>query len=211
MSAYRKTQLQGRIERYLQLLAAEPPAGYVTYAIKEPVASARHADDGIPFYVGETTNLARRARQHLRRGGSPTHDRHSVYWHIYRLLAAERLPRFVILERTASRAASLQSEAQWAQRFLEQGHVLANQWTEHKAGKARATVPGKRLWSFTLAEAAADGLTLRVECRRCKTSLPLPLASVMAAAPPATRLGALRLAVGCPACDFVPCLRVAAG
>lgn len=182
--------------------------GYVTYAIKEPLSIRRHADDGIPFYVGQTSNLARRARQHLLRGGAPTNDQESVYWHIYRLLATDRIPRFVVLERTTTLASALESETRWVQRFLEQGYVLANQWSEHKAGKTKAVVPTKRLWAFTLAEALADDLKLRIACRRCKTCLLLPLGTLIEVASPTTKLQDLRRTVSCPNCGFVPCLGV---
>lgn len=208
MPTSKKTELQSRIERYLKSLSAEATVGYVTYAIKEPVSAWRHLEDGIPFYVGETSNLARRARQHFLRGGAPTNDRQSVYWHIYRLLAADRIPRFVVLERTTTRASSLESETRWAQHFLEQGYVLANRWSEHKAGKNKVLVPSKRLWAFTLAEALADDLTLQISCRRCKTSALLPLESVMKATRPTIKLQDLRRTVSCPSCGFIPCLCV---
>jgi hypothetical protein len=118
------------------------------------------------------------------------------------------MPRFVVLERTTTRASALESETKWVQRFLEQGYVLANQWSEHKAGKKKAVVPSNRLWAFTLAEALADDLKLQIACCRCKTCLLLPLGTVMGAASPTTKLQDLRRTVSCPNCAFVPCLEV---
>jgi hypothetical protein len=202
--------LETKIMRYIGELNSCPLNGtdYVTYAIKERIRSVGLPDHELPFYVEQTSNLGRRALEHFKEGAWPTTDRRSVYWRMHQILKAYRVPVFEVLERTTTLTSSLRSESTWVQRFIEEGHAITNQWTEHKPGKFDGRVPAKRIWAFTLRQALLDGVSLAIDCKKCGCSLDLPLEDVANVARLQTTLHELRSTFRCPQCGATPCLRV---
>jgi hypothetical protein len=208
----RHEELEIKIRRQIRQLKACPLNGtdYVTYVIKDRVREVGKADVEVPFYVGQTSDLGRRALEHFKAGGWPTTDEASVYWRMYQILAAYRMPVFDILERTPTLATSLLSESSWVQRFISEGYVIWNQWSEHRPGKFAGVVPSKRLWTFTLREALMDDLRLSIGCRACGHVLDLPLEAVAQVAPLSSRLCDIRNRFRCPNCGAARCLRLSA-
>ena len=208
----RHLALESRINRYIAELKTCPLSGtdYVTYAIIERIRAVGQSDRQLPFYVGQTSNLARRARQHFKAGGQPTKDSVSVYGRMYRIMQSFQMPQFEILERKATLAASLLSESMWVQRMRAQGHAVTNQWAEHQPGKFKGSVPAKRLWGCTLRQALIDNLQLSISCQQCGNTLPLPLEQIAAIVLLTTTLQEIRSGFCCPQCQAVPCLKVSA-
>ena len=198
-----------RMERRL----AEQDKGptYVTYVIRDPVTHD-------PFYVGQTSNIVKRFRSHMRRGGTCTKGRSGLYPRIYRLLADGKVPFFEILERVGTLEESLKSETRWIHAFRREGHRLVNRWGEHTAKAAAKSgsrrkgdevfVPAKRLWRFTIEQAYVHGIGLKIDCRRCRLNVPLDLIEVADRCGEQTCLAQIRKVVSCPQCGNRKCLRI---
>lgn len=204
-----------KIDQKLKQLPADgPEAGYVVYVIKDP----RDGDpcdwtDGTPFYVGQTHNLRRRAKQHLRDGGS-AESIHPLHRRLYAILQSRRVPIFQVLYRTTTRLQALETERQWALKLMAEGHPLTNEWLEHRSPASSiysdgTGVPTHRLWDFTLKDAKLSGLDLKIECPRCGLSEAFPVNSVIARSRPEIRLHQIREAIRCPRCSSTSCVEIA--
>jgi hypothetical protein len=148
------------------LLAGSAP--YVVYLILDP----RRADpagefEGLPLYVGESADPARRVKSHFRRGLSRQGSAASIHNELYRMALAQRLPIFQILEVCHTRSESLIAETRWAQRLLAAGYQLFNklpEQTRQMDAKLVARYNGKRLWGLTLEEADRSGVEMKLAC-----------------------------------------------
>ena len=117
------------------------------------------------------------------------------------------VPIFDILEWTNTRLSSLVSETNWVRHFRNAGYDLKNKASEHKTGGppiGRHDVPKERLWKFSIEEAIADNITIKLQCRPCDLDLPpVDLLQFKSSAnPPSKDLFGIREREGlsCPGC-----------
>ena len=144
------------------------PAAYVVYLIYDPSRRDPHGQyRGLPLYVGETSELAKRFKSHMRRALGLQGTRGSVHNEIYRMAQDGALPGVTILETSKTRADSLEAELRWAQKLLHQGHRLFNRMpgqakavNEHQYRRKQCD----RLWRMTLAEAYAAKISMSLHC-----------------------------------------------
>lgn len=99
---------------------------YVVYLIIDPATDE-------PFYVGQTGNLERRQRAHLR---SARHDTKRAATKIAEILDAGLLPIFKVVESCSSEAESLSAETLWVKRCAQRGNIVWNRWIEHRQTQA---------------------------------------------------------------------------
>ncbi|MFD1626638.1 hypothetical protein [Azospirillum griseum] len=205
--------LQEKIERRLtDLAAAGQGSPYWVYVIRVPTTGDRHDwTTGDPLYVGQTENVARRARQHLRAGGEASERGASaLYRHLHRIMADGAVPVFELVEPAGTRLAALAAETRWALR-LGRHFGLYNDWPEHR-GKSNGPlfgasgVPVFRVWTLSVEEAEADDITLNIQCPQCRLRLDLPYSALRRVCSVGTSLLNLRHAVTCPGCGRKPCL-----
>jgi len=95
---------------------------YVVYLIIDPLT-----DD--PFYVGQTGNLDRRQKAHLR---AAKHDTKRAATKIAEILDRGLSPIFKVVETCSSEAESLSAETLWVKRCAQQGYRVWNRWIEHR-------------------------------------------------------------------------------
>lgn len=105
-------------------------APYAVYALLDPTdqgtAQGASQFDGIPFYVGQSSQVEIRLRQHFRSARRLAGDSQMVHRRIADMLAAGRLPRLAILEIARTRSQSLIGELRWGQHMMRVGFALAN-------------------------------------------------------------------------------------
>lgn len=99
---------------------------YVVYLIIDPLTDE-------PFYVGQTGNLERRQRAHLR---SARHDTKRAASRIAEILDTGLSPIFKVVESCRSEAESLSAETLWVKRCAQQGYRVRNRWIEHRQTQA---------------------------------------------------------------------------
>jgi len=146
--------------------------GYVVYAIRDPTRmdERRHHEQGPPIYVGQSKQIAVRANDHLRDGGEGYASSRCKAGLLKRIMKQWRVPKFEILDSAPTHVTSLIAETVWARRFVWLGYELANKWPEHRTKeppRGLLSVPEKRLWNLTVAEAIEDEVALHLECRAC--------------------------------------------
>jgi hypothetical protein len=200
-----------RIERHLARISELGRGGeYATYVIKDPRGGdPRDQTDGDPFYVGQTSDLGRRARQHFRKGGAATNGGSATATRIHAILAAGKMPVFEVVEWALTRAASLESETRWAKKLRKAGYDLTNRWSEHRSAHLAAQpIPIKRLWNFTLEQAENDNIAVRIHCVRCGLEQPLPLGDLISRSRATLSLADVRRVIVCPNCGNRPCIEI---
>lgn len=151
-----------------QFAQAADGAPYVVYAILDPTKTdPRSRYQALPFYVGETKNPHGRAIDHIRRALAQRDKYQSARSEIYRLMLANQLPRFIVLERCSTRAQSLEAELRWSQQLLKWNYSLSN----CLPGQSRIIsklhyerLIANRLWKLTMAEAHAAGINITESC-----------------------------------------------
>jgi hypothetical protein len=191
-------QVEAEVQRVSDLAAG---LGYVTYAIRDPSEKDHRGHPKGPIvYVGQSKQLRIRAKDHMADGGRATFDRKCRATRIHAIMKAGCVPYFEILDSQPTLLGSLISETLHARRACWRGYRLANGWPEHQSKEApdgRNSVPIKRLWSFTVAEALENGIALVIECAPCGVLQSIDLASLDSA----TRLASIKtLRIKCPGC-----------
>ncbi|MBV7256129.1 GIY-YIG nuclease family protein [Pacificimonas sp. WHA3] len=144
------------------------PAAYVVYLIYDPSRRDPHRQyRGLPLYVGETSELAKRFKSHMRRVLGLNGTNGSVHAEIYRMAQDGALPGVTVLGISNARAESLEVELRWAQKLLHHGYRLFNRMP----GQAKAVNEHQyrrkqrdRLWRMTLAEAYAAKISMSLHC-----------------------------------------------
>ncbi|WP_438703795.1 GIY-YIG nuclease family protein [Tabrizicola sp.] len=99
-------------------------AGYVVYAILDPVAQKF-------FYVGQTGNLRKRIRSHLRRSFKFCRHPPVRRW-LYDVIHSDQTPTFAVFESCIDEPSSLLAETKWIDNLSREGHPLLNNWNIHK-------------------------------------------------------------------------------
>lgn len=141
-----------------------------------------------------------RANAHMRHGGESYASSRCKAGLLKSIMDRWRVPKFEILDTAPTHLTSLISETLWARRFVWLGYELANKWPEHRTAappRGLLSVPEKRLWNLTAAEAIEDEVSLRLECLACDLHQAVELPSLRPETP-LRRLRSLRLA--CPSC-----------
>jgi hypothetical protein len=88
--------------------------GFVVYGIADPIS-------GRVFYVGQSSSLKRRCRQHGEEGADTV-----CALMVQDIRAAGQEPVFLVLEECATRRRALMAEVFWIDLFLSRGTALAN-------------------------------------------------------------------------------------
>ena len=179
-------------------------AAYVVYLIFDPSRpDPQGTYEGLPLYIGESSQVETRFKTHLRCALSRQGTAGSVHNEIYRMAERCVLPRVVVLEGCASRAASLEAEIRWAQKLLHQEYAIFNRLPgqseavdEHHYRRHQR----QRLWKLTLAEAAAAKIRMRVRCKGGCFEIDADLENYAAGDFPHRKLSAVKRAIG-------PCTR----
>lgn len=108
--------------------ALKAPSLFTIYSIHDP-------DTREPFYIGQTTDLARRVRDHLR-----TRDKAHSAERIAALLERGVTPFFRILHQTTSRQEADDLEWREIGKHINAGHTLSNAASEINAARIRGYV-----------------------------------------------------------------------
>jgi predicted GIY-YIG superfamily endonuclease len=98
-------------------------APYVVYLIIDP-------RDGCPFYVGQTGNLERRRKGHLRVSLGNKLNRKQK--RLLEIIQAGREPIFITVEGFSTQAEALIGETRWVKACARRGHAVYSGWREHK-------------------------------------------------------------------------------
>lgn len=198
-------ELRATIKTYVAGLPRQPVAGVLsTYLIFDPTeTNSKHASPyGTPFYVGQGRFPAR-AQGHFRGdSGRATCKR---FRQIYE---RGRHPLFLEVDRATTHLTSLYSELAWACHLVGLGYELTNGWAEHKNATPLKTIPVRRVWPFSIADAIADEVRLKIQCKGCGLRSPLPLNDVTWSDAPRSHLSDVKKAFVCPQCSQSRCLRL---
>lgn len=210
--------LDGKLARMLQRLGAEAEGSpYWVYAIRDPFTGDRRDwTTGDPFYVGQTNDPVRRAKEHVVAAGSTEGEARLEHRErIQAILQQGRVPVFGLLEPARTRLAALAAETRWVRRLRREGFEILTCWGEHlrdedgEAAFGDTGVPVSRVWSLTLAEAAEGGVGVGIGCDACGMEMDLPLDLLMQRSKPTTRLSAVRDVLNCPNCGRGHALQIA--
>lgn len=201
--------LDREVTEALRRLAGESVgAAFWVYAIRDP-------STGDPFYVGQTKDPARQARQHIVAAGSAARQpSHGCRARLRAILGQGRVPVFKLVEGTATRLTAFAAEARWMRRFRAEGFNVEAPKVGHgqdgggASGFGGTGVPLVRVWDLTLREAMEDRVGMRIACRACGTEVDVPLHRAIAQSSPGVALRAMRKALCCPGCGAGRVLRL---
>lgn len=206
---YNHRSIRAAIEAELaRVKGLDRGAGYATYVMRNPrKADPRDPDKGMPIYVGQTKQLATRVARRFANAEDKGRRSDNIDRLITTLFRQDAVPTFDVVDWTETRLASLVSETNWVRHFRNDGYDLKNKASEHKTGGppiGRHDVPKERLWKFSIQEAIADNITIKLQCRKCDLDLPpVDLAAFQSTAdPPSRDLFGIREREGlsCPSC-----------
>ena len=155
---------------------AERERGWITYLARDPRRMDLKGNPGWPIYVGQTKEFGKRVRNHLRTSEKLAQAHDSVRKRIREILHAGHVPIFEVLERQPTRLLSLVSETNFARACRRRGYDIANlRSLQNVAGPPidRRDIPADWLWEFSLEEAIADGIRLRIGCKSCGEAISL--------------------------------------
>ncbi|WP_431850975.1 hypothetical protein [Allosphingosinicella sp.] len=150
--------------------AAEREGGWITYLARDPRRVDLKGNPGWPFYVGQSKEYGKRVRNHLRTSEKLAQAHDSVRKRIRQILHDGHVPIFEVLERQPTRLLSLVSETNFARACRRRGYDIANlRRLQNEAGPSitRHDIPTDWLWEFSLEEAMADGIGIRLACTAC--------------------------------------------
>ena len=154
--------------------AAEREGGWVTYLARDPRRLDLKGNWGWPIYVGQTKEFGKRVRNHLRTSEKLAQAHDSVRKRIRQILHDGHVPIFEVLDRQPTRLSSLVSETNFARACRRRGYDIANlRRLQNEAGPpvARRDIPTDWLWEFSLEEAIADAIRIRLACKACGEAL----------------------------------------
>jgi len=157
---------------------AEREGGWITYLARDPRQVDLKGHIGWPIYVGQSKEFGKRVRNHLRTSEKQARALDSVRKRITEILHDGHVPIFEVLDRQPTRLLSLVSETNFARACRRRGYDIANlRRLQNAAGPpiTRHDIPTDWLWEFSLEEAAADGIRVRLGCRECRGTLPIGL------------------------------------
>ncbi len=189
-------------------------AQYVVYAILDPTKTdpaARYP--ALPFYVGETKNARDRSLSHMRHALMQKDLHQPTKSEIHRIMQADQLPEFIVLERCSTRADSLEAELRWSQQLLKWNYTLSN----CLPGQSRIIskrhyhrLIANRLWKLTLAEAHAAGISMELFCPTGCYRTEVDLSAFEGSETSGRRLAALKKTVAaCSCCQSEPTVAIA--
>ena len=189
-------------------------ARYVVYAILNPtkndLTTRYHA---LPFYVGETKNARKRSLSHMRHALMQRDLHQPARSEIYRIMQANKLPEFIVLERCWTRADSLEAELRWSQQLLRWNYSLSNCLPGQSSIISKRhyeRLIANRLWKLTLAEAHAAGISLTVLCSSGCYRTVVDLSALSGPNTSGRRLAALKKTIApCSCCQSEPTVLVA--
>jgi hypothetical protein len=175
--------------------AAEREGGWITYLARDPRKVDLKGNRGWPIYVGQTKEFGKRVRNHLRTSEKVAQAHDSIRSRIKAILHDREVPIFDMLDRQPTRLLSLVSETNYARSCRRRGYDIANLRTlQNVAGPpiTRHDIPHDWLWEFSLEEASADGISIRIGCKFCGELLSIELPHFQALAEPPKDLRAIR-------------------
>ncbi len=149
---------------------AEREGGWITYLARDPRQPDLKGNAGWPFYVGQSKEFGKRVRNHLRTSEKLAQAHDSVRKRIRQILHSGHVPIFEVLDRQPTRLLSLVSETNFARACRRRGYDIANlRRLQNEAGPpvTRHAIPRDWLWEFSLEEAIADAIRIRLACKAC--------------------------------------------
>jgi hypothetical protein len=149
---------------------AEREGGWITYLARDPRKVDLKGNSGWPVYVGQSKEFGKRVRNHLRTSEKLAQAHDSVRRRIQEILHNGHVPIFEVLDRQPTRLRSLVSETNFARGCRRRGYDIANlRRLQNEAGPpiTRHDIPTGWLWEFSLEEAIADRIRVRLGCRKC--------------------------------------------
>ena len=154
--------------------AAEREGGWITYLARDPRRLDLKRNPGWPIYVGQSKEFGKRVRNHLRTSEKLAQAHDSVRKRIRQILHDGHVPIFEVLDRQPTRLLSLVSETNFARACRRRGYDIANlRRLQSEAGPpiTRRDIPTDWLWEFSLEEAIADAIRIRLACKACGEAL----------------------------------------
>lgn len=129
-------QLSTRLALYCRIenvadLAEKQSAGspYVIYAILDP---SRPDPLGkfrsLPIYIGLTSQISRRVKQHFRRAAKNQFGRNRISVQLRKMLLANVVAEFEVVDHLDNKIDAIIAETLHAQGLLRAGYTLCNQW-----------------------------------------------------------------------------------
>jgi hypothetical protein len=187
---------------------AEREGGWITYLARDPRRPDLKGNPGWPIYVGQSKEFGKGVRNHLRTSEKLARAHDSVRRRIREILHDGQVPIFEVLDRQPTRLLSLVSETNFARACRRRGYEIANlRPPQNKAGPpiTGRDIPTEWLWEFSLEEAVADHLLIRLGCRSCGGALAIPVSTFQQAEEPPKEVRAIRdnpawTAEGCTCC-----------
>ncbi len=174
---------------------AEREGGWITYLARDPRGADLKGNPGWPIYVGQSKEFGKRVRNHLRTSEKLAQAHDSVRRRIREILHDGHVPIFEALDRQPTRLLSLVSETNFARACRRRGYDIANlRPPQNKAGPpiTRHDIPTEWLWEFSLEEAVADDLLIRLGCRSCGGTLAIPVSTFQQVEEPPPDVRAIR-------------------
>lgn len=174
---------------------AEREGCWITYLARDPRRVDLKGNLGWPIYVGQSKEFGKRVRNHLRTSEKLAQAHDSVRKRVREILHDGHVPVFEVLDRQPTRLLSLVSETNFARACLRRGYEIANlRRLQNEAGPpiTRHDIPADWLWEFSLEEVVADGIRVRLGCRKCREALPIDLSYFARLRTPPKDLRAIR-------------------
>lgn len=138
-------------------------SSYTTYAIADPRTR-------LFFYVGQSSHIEKRKKQHLAAHRLRKIKRGSVQHWLKQLHQDGLAPLFIVLEVVETEEESLVSETKWVEKLAAIGHPLFNRWEEHRELIEAATQGiGQALEPLIFGEGKKPRRVGRVEANASKT------------------------------------------
>jgi hypothetical protein len=169
--------------------------GWITYLARDPRHRDKKGNIGWPIYVGQSGEFGKRVYNHLRKSEKLARVDDSVKKRIKDILHDRHVPIFEVLDRQPTRLESLVSETNLARACRRRGYDIANRrHLQNVAGPpiSRHDIPVDWLWEFSLEEAIADEIVVRLGCKRCRQPVEVDAARFAAVDAPPKDLRAIR-------------------
>lgn len=121
-----KSQIDKLAEQFRLEVKTSP---YVIYMILDPTQpDPKGQHQGLPIYVGVSSQIHHRLKQHFRAAGASEPGNRALYQLLGRLLQQQILVKFEIVERLDNKRDAMIAETVHAQRLLAAGYRLMNSW-----------------------------------------------------------------------------------
>jgi hypothetical protein len=181
-SDHRRAAVWAEVTTRTQWAAEQEKAGWwITYLIRDPRYPDKKGQPGLPIYIGQTKEFAKRVlsrftsceREAMAKGKDCVERR------VADLLHLDMVAQYQVLSYQPTYLSSLVDETNMARECRRRGYDIANHAAmQNEAGPpiTRHQIPKDWLWDrFSLDEAEQDNIEVELLCSACRSAARIPV------------------------------------